>query len=101
MVSKCANPDCLMPFLYFGKGTLFLFEISSDPEPKGRNDSVITAQNGPRKTETFWLCGHCSSRFVIRMIRGKAEIIPRDVAGKVTQTQETEASCALHAGGRF
>lgn len=80
VVSKCANPNCSIPFLHLRKGALFAFEINSGREPTGHDESLITLHKGQRRLETFWLCDHCSSRFMIRMIRNKAQIVRRDVA---------------------
>lgn len=77
MVSKCANPNCLVPFLYLRKGTLFLFEVNSDLGTSDGDDSRATKHEGPHRFKTFWLCEHCSSSFMIRMIRGKVEIVRR------------------------
>ena len=80
MVSKCANPNCSTPFLYLGKGTLFFFEISPDSEPPVATESLRTLRKGPHRIETFWLCRNCSSRLVVRMIRGKVEVVSRENA---------------------
>lgn len=80
MVSKCANPNCLVPFLYLGRGALFLFEVISDPKTSGGDDNPMTEHKGPHRLETFWLCERCSSSFMVRMVRGKVEIVRRGVA---------------------
>ncbi len=77
MVSKCANPSCFIPFLYLGKGTLFVFETSSDSESAVGAESLRAVRKGTRKLETFWLCDRCSSRLVVRIIRGAVEVVPR------------------------
>ena len=77
MVSKCANPNCLVPFLYLGKGTLFLFEVNFDFPISDGDDGMATKHEGPHRFETFWLCEHCSSSFIVRMIRGQVEIVRR------------------------
>ena len=81
MVSKCANPDCAMPFLYFGKGKLFLLEIHPDPEPTSQYEGTIAAHKGPSRRQLFWLCDGCCSEFVVRMILGKLELLPRNGVG--------------------
>jgi len=72
VLSKCANPNCITRFLYLGKGTLFLFERSSDPEPSADGEASTTIRQQMHRLETF-----CSSRLVVRMIRGTVEVIPR------------------------
>lgn len=77
MVSKCANPNCRTPFLHFREGALFLIETNHNSEsPAGIEDSRI--RKGLRKLENFWLCASCSSSLVVRNIRGKVEVVPRE-----------------------
>jgi len=71
VVSNCANPNCCRPFLYLREGTLFLFETNYNSR------DITLVRKGPRRLESFWLCANCSSSLVVRMIRGKAEIVPR------------------------
>ena len=85
MLSKCANPNCITRFLYLGKGTLFLLEKSSDPEPPADGEASTTMRQKMHGLETFWLCENRFSRLVVRMIRGTVEVIPRgDVTNHVT-----------------
>jgi hypothetical protein len=78
VVSKCANPNCLVPFLHLGKGTLFFCQISSDPETLGGKGSMSSVRKSAHRLETFWLCEHCASRLMVQIVRGKAEIVTRD-----------------------
>lgn len=98
MVSKCANPECSMPFLYFGKGKLFLFEIDFDPEPASQYEDLIAVHSGPSRRHLFWLCDHCCLKYVVSMIEGKAELVLRDGVGshhsrtdRLSQTEDRPA----------
>jgi len=85
VLSKCANPNCIRRFLYLGKGTLFLLEKSSEPEPPVDGEASTKMRQQMYRLETFWLCENCSSRLVVRMMRGTVEVIPRgDVTNHVT-----------------
>jgi len=77
MVSKCANPDCCTPFLHFREGALFLCEANYDSEPLMDIDDISVIRKQPHRLENFWLCDNCASRFVVKMIRGKVEVVPR------------------------
>ncbi len=87
MVSKCANPDCCTPFLHFREGALFLFEANYNSEPPMGIEDMSVVRKQPQRLENFWLCDNCSSRFMVRMIRGKTEVVPReDKAGPLSST---------------
>ena len=59
MVKKCANPECLAPFLRLGHGKLFRFVAKISP--------ANSSYGGPtRRTEFFWLCDHCSSTAALK-----------------------------------
>jgi hypothetical protein len=68
MVSTCANPECAVPFLYYGLGRLFVFE------PDG---------NAQVRVESFWLCGDCAAR--LTLIR---DVLTSDI--KVVDINENE-----------
>jgi len=68
MLSKCANPNCSKPFLYFREGKLFRWDglgIAEHPHLiKGTHDKPT------RKTEFFWLCGSCASSVTVVFRKG-------------------------------
>lgn len=87
MVAKCANPNCCTPFLYLREGALFLFETNYNSEHPIESEGISIACKRSRRLENFWLCGDCSSSLVVRMIRGKVEVVPReDVANPLSLT---------------
>ena len=65
MVSKCANPECSAPFLYFHRGKLFRMET------EGRQDRRrnMGNENGNgrclRRIEFYWLCDDCAERMTL------------------------------------
>ena len=67
MLSKCANPLCSMPFQYLRDGKVFQVEL----DESGQLFSASAALRKPARTERFWLCGPCSSRFTLSFDRGK------------------------------
>src|SRR5712672_992897 len=50
MVSQCANPDCRRELRYLRDGRIYGFAMS--------------AGNGSKSLEHFWLCGECSKKWV-------------------------------------
>jgi hypothetical protein len=52
MTTKCANPLCIRPFLYFRSGKIYLIEVPASPEG-------IAPENSRKEIEYFWLCGAC------------------------------------------
>ncbi len=91
MVSKCANPNCCKPFLHFRESALFLFETNHNSEPTDNEDSS-RMRKGPRALEIFWLCATCSSSLVVRIIRGKVEVVPRDSSSNPATNMHASAS---------
>lgn len=59
MVSKCANPACNVPFLYFHQGKLFRRERAA--RPQGGNG------NGSKRgyVEFYWLCNDCADKMTL------------------------------------
>lgn len=49
MVSRCANPQCALPFRYLREGKLFAF-----PREVGTRIKAV---------DLFWLCSACSQLF--------------------------------------
>ena len=91
MIFKCANPNCCKPFLHLREGALFLFEKNySSESPVDTEGMGIRHHKEPRRLENFWLCADCSSRLVVRMIHGKAEV--------VAQGGRANPSLNMHAG---
>ncbi len=81
MLSKCANPACLAPFLYLHEGTIFNIEVATAPA----TDSDGNVMRG-RKLEHYWLCGNCArcmtvvyehGRVITRLARPALTAAPR------------------------
>jgi hypothetical protein len=72
MVSKCANPACNVPFLYFHQGKLYRRERAGGASASG---------NGSKKRtlEFFWLCKDCADKLTLTFEEGAMSIRPRPV----------------------
>ena len=61
MLSRCANPQCLKPFLRLGQGRLFLVEAENMPRPvESRQLRSPYMRIAPRRVERYWLCDQCA-----------------------------------------
>jgi hypothetical protein len=68
MTTKCANPSCTQPFLYFRSGKIYLIDAlaSNDAGPPER----------PRRgTEYFWLCGACAQNMQVTLDRSGTVVV--------------------------
>jgi len=67
MLSKCANPQCSIPFHYLRNGKLFRWD------GVGTSRDAAAPSHAPkpnRKVEFFWLCGDCATRMVVVFQQG-------------------------------
>jgi hypothetical protein len=74
MLSKCANPDCLAPFLYLHQGKLFRLD-TADKDASGqdagdRDTAAQKTQKMAQNLEFFWLCSDCSVKLTLRYRKG-------------------------------
>jgi len=81
MLSKCANPLCVVPFRYLREGRIFNVEIK-----KGDNYGQI-------KIEHFWLCANCAK--VLKVVRENGVVSTRPLylaltAGKTQEKPKPE-----------
>jgi hypothetical protein len=67
MLSKCADPNCSIPFHYLRDGKLFRWDGVgiTDHRPAPSH-----ASKPNRKVEFFWLCGDCASRMIVVFQQG-------------------------------
>ena len=70
MVSKCANPACKAPFLYFHQGKLFRREGSLAHEANGNPN-----RNPPRRVEFYWLCSDCADKMTLAFEKGVGVLV--------------------------
>ena len=64
MVSRCLNPACGAPFLYFRDGRLIALRRRTKPPTADR-------------VEFFWLCGKCADHLKVEMkTKGGINLIP-------------------------
>ncbi|MBV9183719.1 MAG: hypothetical protein JO356_20630 [Acidobacteria bacterium] len=66
MVSKCANPACSTPFLYFHQGKLFRRESAAGIEAAEGNGK----KRAMRNIEFFWLCNDCADKMTLTFEEG-------------------------------
>jgi len=65
MVSKCANPECSVPFRYFHTGKLFRVETATGYDRRRSMGQDGTEVKPLRRLEFFWLCENCSRGMTI------------------------------------
>jgi hypothetical protein len=65
MLSKCANPDCLVEFDY-RQGRFFRFHSNSNDGKLGRE---------PRSDRHFWLCAACSQHYTLLYRKDYAALV--------------------------
>jgi hypothetical protein len=75
MLSKCANPNCGVPFRYLREGKLFQLYTGVDPGPASGSE-----QKTSRPMEYFWLCGRCAATLRLEFEKKSGAAIVRLVA---------------------
>ena len=65
MVSKCANPECSAPFLYFHQGRLFRLETEGREDRRHHLGDETGVRKPLRRIEFYWLCEGCSETMTI------------------------------------
>lgn len=65
MVSKCANPECSAPFLYFHQGRLFRLETEGREDRRHHLGDETGVRKSLRRIEFYWLCEGCSETMTI------------------------------------
>jgi hypothetical protein len=71
MTTKCANPVCTRPFLYFRSGKIYLIDVPTC------SDGVFP-DSAKRDTEYFWLCGACCQNMQVTLDR-KGQVVVETV----------------------
>jgi len=71
MVSKCANPGCTAPFLYFHQGKLFRIELDS-PGSEGLD---LDTRRARRRLEFYWLCDDCAATMTLGFKKGVGIVV--------------------------
>jgi hypothetical protein len=79
MISRCANPSCDEPFLYFRHGKIFAVP---------RRISSATRAT----IEYFWLCRTCAKKMALEFHQGDQHpaLVWRDVAAGISNHVEYE-----------
>ena len=65
MVSKCANPDCSTPFLYFHRGKLFRMETEGRLDRRHEMGDDTSMTKSMRRIEFYWLCDDCAVKMTL------------------------------------
>lgn len=65
MVSKCANPECSAPFLYFHRGKLFRIDTEGRPDRRRNMGNENKSGRGLRRIEFYWLCDDCAGKMTL------------------------------------
>lgn len=80
MVSKCANPECSTPFLYFGQGKLFRLETEGREDRRRRMGDDAGISKSLRRLEFYWLCEKCAERMTLAFDKVSGlSVLPRPV----------------------
>ncbi len=65
MVSKCANPECSAPFLYFHRGKLFRIETEGRQDRRRNMGNENKSGRSLRRIEFYWLCDDCAGKMTL------------------------------------
>jgi hypothetical protein len=91
MVSKCANPECTAPFLYFHRGRLFRLETEGRQERR-RNLGGETGTGKPlRRIEFYWLCQDCAEKMTLAFDRATGISVRPRASNGLAQAAVTAA----------
>jgi hypothetical protein len=90
MVSKCANPECSVPFRYFHTGKLFRVDTATGLDRRRTMGQDGERPHALRRLEFFWLCEDCAQRMTL--------IFDKDI-GMTVRTKEPvdEYACSAAA----
>jgi hypothetical protein len=80
MVSKCANPECSAPFLYFHQGKLFRLETAGGQDRRRQLGAETGVSKPLRHLEFYWLCEACAETMTITFDKASGvSVQPRPV----------------------
>jgi hypothetical protein len=68
MTTKCANPLCTRPFLYFRSGKIYLIEVPA-------SSNGIPLEISKKEVEYFWLCGSCAQSLHVTVDRDGSVVL--------------------------
>jgi hypothetical protein len=75
MISKCANPDCSVHFLYLHEGKLFRVLRETDGPPDLQMGVDPTVRKRAQRVEFYWLCPECAHRMTVRYEKGSGVVL--------------------------
>ncbi|HTM36692.1 MAG TPA: hypothetical protein VL156_08085 [Terriglobales bacterium] len=91
MVSKCANPECTTPFLYFHRGRLFRVETEGRQERRRNMGGEAGAGKPLRRIEFYWLCQDCAEKMTLTFDRATGISVRPRAANGLAQAAVTAA----------
>lgn len=65
MVSKCANPECSVPFRYFHTGKLYRVDTTTGLDRRRTMGHDGEQGKTLRRLEFFWLCEECAGKMTL------------------------------------
>jgi Fe2+ or Zn2+ uptake regulation protein len=65
VLSKCANPECSAPFLYFHRGKLFRVETEGRQDRRRQLGEEVGITKPMRRLEFYWLCENCAEQMTL------------------------------------
>jgi len=78
MTTKCANPLCTRPFLYFRSGKIYLIEVPA-------STAGTSPENSRKEIEYFWLCGACAQNMNVTLDREGVVVVEQFASGPPTK----------------
>ncbi len=80
MVSKCANPECSVPFLYLHRGKLFRLETFGRTDRRRLLEDAAGASKPIRRIEFYWLCEACAEKMTLTFDKKEGIVVCARVA---------------------
>jgi hypothetical protein len=91
MVSKCANPECSAPFLYFHRGRLFRLETFGREDRRRRLGDENGVSKPLRRIAFYWLCEDCAEKMTLSFDKTNGVSVRPHVVTPVEQANATAA----------
>lgn len=75
MLHKCANPECVSPFLHLSEGKLFQVETERFPVPSHERTDSGRHPRSLRQVEHYWLCNDCCGLLTLMFEKGRGVVM--------------------------
>jgi len=83
VISRCANPSCGEPFVYFRGGKLFILDAGPIMQSEGAGTT-----DRPHRREHFWLCGDCAPTMTIVIGQSGTPAVITTPLGEVQSSED-------------